>query len=163
MAKVRRWKETCVLACVTLLLSVAQGWSREARDSSGPGHPVYSRLITATKGKNAVGIELTPQTPYVRLVRTSQVPLQAPLAASAYVAMVALPVASAEAAPALAGSACGTCRTSTHACCSVINSTCCDAYCSPHSCWTISCMGFSGGASYCNTCGFGTCNGVCVC
>ncbi len=89
MARARKWKETLVLACVTLLMSVTQGWSRETRDAATHGNLEYSRLITGVAGKTAFGVELMARRPFVRLIRTSRVPLPIALAPGALMAMAA--------------------------------------------------------------------------
>ncbi len=165
MAKVRRWKETLLLACVTLFLSVAQGWPRGTRNVASSTYPVYSRLVTRANGKTALGVELSARKPYVRLVRASQAPVRMPLAAGAYVAMAGAPLAAPAAASAAASSCPVSCNTVDAPCCSITAASCCDHYCGigGGSCYTVACTGGFNGTvtTLCNTCGEGTCVNFC--
>src|SRR5574340_1440761 len=142
MAQVRRWKETVILACVTFLMSAAQAWPRGTRETANGGNLEYSRLIVGLNGMTPVGVELMPQKPYARLVRTSRVPVPPPQVPGAYVALASAPVAgdAASVVPecGTTGGGGGTTGTS-------------------YSCWSVSC--FYG--SRCLTCGHGTCISRC--
>ncbi len=163
MAKVRRWKETLVLACATLLLSVTRAWPRGPRNVGSSAYPVYSSLITGMDGKAALGVELMARKPYVRMVRASLVPVSLPLAAGAYVAVASSPLAAGAPLAAASGSACSTgpvCNPGTAPCCSVTAATCCDLDCGP-SCWIVHCFNYMGSPWSCTTCGYGTCAASC--
>jgi hypothetical protein len=141
MAKVRKWKETLVLACVTLLMSVTQGWSRGRSDTATRGNLEYSRMISGITGKMAIGFELTSHKPYLRVVRASRIPVPVPLTPGAFLAMAAL-VADALPTPT---SACGTGGGTTHG---------------TSGCYTVKCPC----DGICDSCGLGTCNNTfCVC
>lgn len=71
MARILKWREKLVLACVTLFFSLTRAWPLGTYKTASPGHPVYSRLVTGMNRKTAFGVEVMAQKPYVRLVRAS--------------------------------------------------------------------------------------------
>ena len=81
MARIRRWKETLVLACVTLFLSLARAWPLRAAEAASQQQSGHSLLVTGTTHHMAVGVELMAQWPYIRLARVSLLPVGVPLAA----------------------------------------------------------------------------------
>lgn len=130
MAKILRWQEKLVLACLTLFLPVARAWPLGTYNAANHDRPVYSRLVTGMNQKTVFGLELMAQRPYARLIRASLVPVSLPLAAGAYMAMAGSPGAAAGAAAAAASSSCGgTCDPRNAPCCSVTNAACCNADC----------------------------------
>jgi len=156
MARIRRWQEALMVVLAAMFFSVGRAWPLGAGELASTGHPTYSRLVTGVSGKRALGLELGPQRPYVRLFRASLAPVAMPLAAGAYVAMAGAP-----AAPATNSSCTTDCDTSEHTCCSVNpDDPCCDKYC--EHCYDVQCTTqFSGPGGYsCYTCGHGTC-GAC--
>lgn len=154
MARIRKWQETLMLVSVALFFSLAQVWPLRARDTAGRDHAAFSRMITGTSQKTALGLELMAQKPYVRLVRASSLPVAMPLTAGAFVAMAGSPGAAAAPAAEDASSCGATCHTATAPCCTGGNGACCDPNC--EECWTVRCTGsdqFRTGGYTCVTCG----------
>jgi hypothetical protein len=119
MARIRRWKETLVVACVTLFFALARAWPLRPRDAAGHHGPEHSLLLTGTNRKTAFGVELMAQRPYIRLARASLVPVAMPLVAGAYTALAAAPGGPpAEPLPE-GGSTCPVCNAAAAPCCSV--------------------------------------------
>lgn len=140
MARIRRWKETLVLACVTLFLSLARAWPLRAAEAASQQQSGHLLLVTGTTHHMAVGVELMAQWPYIRLARVSLLPVGVPLAAGAYTGhAAALGGAPGSPALAMAGSTCPACVTSTAPCCSVTDATCCKEDCTPE-CYTYECV-----------------------
>jgi hypothetical protein len=158
MARIRRWKETLLIACVTLFFSLARAWPLRPRDTAGRHGPEHSLLLTGANRKTALGVELMAQKPYVRLARASLVPVAMPWAAGAFVATAAQPVGAAGDVAAASSSAC-TCIFSQAPCCSDVPSSfwCCDSNCPQ--CWTRVCYvrGFSTWSFTCLSCGSNCC------
>jgi hypothetical protein len=89
MARIRKWQETLMVACAALFFSVGRAWPLGARDAASHEYSTYSHLVVRTNRKTALGVELATRGLYIRLIRTSLVPVAMPLAAGAYVATAA--------------------------------------------------------------------------
>lgn len=149
MARIRRWKGKLALACFTLLFSIPRALALGTQHTARHSNVSYSRLLTGMNGKTALGVELMTRRPFVRLIRTSCVPLPIALAPGALMAMAA-PLA----APAPASS-CPVCNTATALCCSLTAATCCDPNCvTTGTCYTVTFFS----TEHCVTCGYGTCH-----
>ncbi len=121
MARIRRWKEKLALACFTLLFSIPRALALGTQHTARHSNVSYSRLLTGMNGKTALGVELMTRRPFVRLIRTSRVPLPIALAPGALMAMAAPLAAPVPASSCPAGG--GTCKPST-AVCTVPGTTC---------------------------------------
>ncbi len=149
MARIRRWKEKVALACFTLLFSVPRALALGGSNTASHRQVLYSRLVTLRSRETTLGLELMARRPFVRLIRTSRVPLPIALAPGALMAMAA-PLA----APAPASS-CPVCNTATALCCSLTAATCCDPNCvTTGTCYTVTFFN----TERCVTCGYGTCH-----
>lgn len=131
MARIRKWKETLVLACAALLFSLARVWPLGTHDGADRHRQGHSLLVTGINHKPSFGVELMAGRPYIRLARASLVPIAMPMAARAFVAMAApLPAAPPGPRPettttANPATSCHACNTATAPCCSATSSTCC--------------------------------------
>lgn len=159
-----------MLASVALFFSLAQVWPLKARDTAQHERAVYSRVISRAGQGAAVGLEILPQKPFLRLIRASTIPIEMPMAAGAFIAMVGSPATTGAADPAAddkaapdASGSCQSCHYSSAPCCSInYNGGCCQS-CHPQ-CWTVVCTGtdqFRTGGYTCVTCGHATCP-VCI-
>lgn len=145
MAKILRWKEKLALACFTLLFSIPRAWAMAGRGTRGGNSSVYLLLVTRANQRAGLGFELTARRPFVRLIRTSRVALPISLAPGALIAMAAPLAAPAPASSCKMGTQC---NPSTQVCTNT-----------PPACGTIACYNFGSDhtATYCYTCGRGTC------
>lgn len=167
MVRIKKWQETLVVAWIAFF-SLAWMWPREKHATDGTARSAYAQLLTRTSRRSVLGVELTAQRPYVRLVRASLVPISLPLAAGAYLALADSPVPVAATAAPLAGSSCPVCNTATAPCCSVAGvGTCCNNACG-NECYTVFCCpsnDFSrqpcSATKSCVTCGLDTCVDYC--
>jgi hypothetical protein len=151
MARIRKWQETLMVACAALFFSVGRAWPLGARDAASHEYSTYSHLVVRTNRKTALGVELATRGLYIRLIRTSLVPVAMPLAAGAYVATAAGAGASATAAPA---SSCNSCNTRTATCCTVRpGDPCCDHHCT-RSCTAVTTNNPFSGTRECIVCRF---------
>jgi hypothetical protein len=130
MARIRKWKETLVLTCVTLFFSLARAWPLRPREAAHQHVPGHSLLVTGMNQKTAFGVELMARRPYIRLAHGSLVPVAMPLTAGAYTALADAPGgAPGGPAPATTTSTCLTCNTTTAPYCCITDATCCNHEC----------------------------------